>query len=101
MTPMKEKNSSPLIIWLTDGKRRTISTSKIKKITARRKNRREKGRRADPMGSNPHSKGELFSRSEKVRLASIQAIQKTAKEITIAEREEKSVPSIGEGEIFS
>ena len=37
------------------GRRRVISTSKIKKITAIRKNRREKGKRADPLGSNPHS----------------------------------------------
>ena len=40
-----------------------ISTSKIRKIIAIRKKRREKGRRADPLGSNPHSNGELFSRS--------------------------------------
>lgn len=37
------------------GKSRVISTSKIKKITAIRKNRNEKGRRAEPLGSNPHS----------------------------------------------
>ena len=47
----------------TRGKRSVISTSKIRKITAIRKNRREKGIRADPLGSNPHSKGEFFSRS--------------------------------------
>lgn len=47
----------------TRGRRRVISTSKIKKITAIRKNRREKGIRADPLGSKPHSKGEFFSRS--------------------------------------
>lgn len=45
------------------GKRRAISTSKIKKITAIRKNRREKGSREDLLGSKPHSKGDLFSRS--------------------------------------
>ena len=45
------------------GRSRTTSTSKIKKTMAIRKNRRENGRRADPLGSNPHSKGELFSRS--------------------------------------
>lgn len=28
-----------------------------------RKNRKEKGRRDELLGSNPHSKGELFSRS--------------------------------------
>jgi hypothetical protein len=45
------------------GKSIAISTSKIKKITAIKKNRREKGSRADLFGSNPHSNGELFSRS--------------------------------------
>jgi hypothetical protein len=45
------------------GNRRAISTSKIKKITAIKKNRKEKGSREDLLGSNPHSKGELFSRS--------------------------------------
>ena len=47
-----------------------ISTSKIRKITAIKKNRREKGRRAEPLGSNPHSNGEFFSRSVIVFLAS-------------------------------
>lgn len=46
------------------GKRRAISTSKIRKITAIKKNRRENGLREDEFGSNPHSNGELFSRSE-------------------------------------
>lgn len=36
----------------------------MRKITARRKNRREKGIRADLLGSKPHSKGEFFSRSK-------------------------------------
>lgn len=43
------------LIMLASGNKSVISTSKIKKITAIRKNRREKGRRADPLGSNPHS----------------------------------------------
>lgn len=43
------------------GIKRTISTSKIKKRTASRKNRIEKGTRAEKLGSNPHSKGEFFS----------------------------------------
>ena len=47
----------------TRGRRRVISTSKMRKITAIRKNRRENGMRADPLGSNPHSNGEFFSRS--------------------------------------
>ena len=45
------------------GKRREISISKTRKITANKKNRNEKGSRADLLGSKPHSKGELFSRS--------------------------------------
>lgn len=45
------------------GSSRAISTSKIIKITAIRKNRDENGSRAEFLGSNPHSKGDLFSRS--------------------------------------
>jgi hypothetical protein len=45
------------------GRSSTISTSKIRKMTAIKKNRREKGSREDLLGSKPHSKGELFSRS--------------------------------------
>jgi len=37
--------------------------SKTRKITASKKNRMENGRRADLLGSNPHSKGDVFSRS--------------------------------------
>lgn len=51
------------------GKSSVISTSKIKKITAIKKNRREKGSRAEPLGSNPHSYGEFFSRSMMVFFA--------------------------------
>lgn len=40
-----------------------ISTSKIRKITAIKKKCNENGKRADVFGSNPHSKGDLFSRS--------------------------------------
>ena len=43
------------------GSRRAISRSKRRKRIATRKNRREKGRRAVPTGSNPHSYGESFS----------------------------------------
>jgi hypothetical protein len=42
-----------------------ISTSKIRNIIAIRKNRIEKGIREEDFGSNPHSKGEHFSRSVK------------------------------------
>jgi len=45
------------------GSSRAISTSKIIKITAIRKNRDENGRRAEFFGSNPHLNGDLFSRS--------------------------------------
>jgi len=45
------------------GKIKAISTSKIKKIIAIKKNCKEKGNREEDLGSNPHSKGELFSRS--------------------------------------
>lgn len=58
------------------GRRSTISTSNIKKITANKKNRREKGIRADWFGSNPHSNGEVFSRSFKVRIFKVQARRK-------------------------
>lgn len=37
------------------GKSSAISRSKSKNVMATRKNFIEKGRRADPMGSNPHS----------------------------------------------
>lgn len=45
------------------GRRRAISMSNTRKITARRKKRIENGRRALFLGSNPHSKGDVFSRS--------------------------------------
>jgi len=48
---------------------------------AKRKNRNEKGSRADLIGSNPHSKGEFFSRSLSARLDKIQP-----KVITTTER---------------
>jgi hypothetical protein len=44
------------------GIRRTISMSKTRKMTARRKKRRENGIRAEELGSKPHSKGVDFSR---------------------------------------
>lgn len=50
------------------GKIRANSTSKIKKITAIKKKFKEKGSREEVLGSNPHSNGLLFSRSEKVFL---------------------------------
>jgi hypothetical protein len=52
-----------LVITVIIGRSRAISTSKIRKITAIRKNRSENGSRAGFLGSNPHSNGDLFSRS--------------------------------------
>lgn len=45
------------------GKIRAISTSKIRKIIVIKKNRIEKGIREEFIGSNPHSNGDVFSRS--------------------------------------
>lgn len=42
---------------------KVISTSKIRKITAIKKNCIEKGAREKNCGLKPHSKGEIFSRS--------------------------------------
>lgn len=58
----------------TRGSSRVISTSKIRKITAIRKNCRENGIRAEDFGSKPHSNGDLFSRSMNVFFEIILAI---------------------------
>lgn len=55
------------------GKIKAISTSKIKKIIVIKKNRRENGSREDDLGSNPHSNGDLFSRSIKAFFDKIEA----------------------------
>jgi len=52
-----------VIIVIGIGSSSAISTSKIIKITAIRKNRDENGSHAEFFGSNPHSNGDLFSRS--------------------------------------
>ncbi|GHU53267.1 hypothetical protein FACS189496_4500 [Bacilli bacterium] len=52
-----------VVIVIGIGSNSAISTSKIMKITATKKNRDENGSRAEFFGSNPHSKGDLFSRS--------------------------------------
>lgn len=46
-----------LLAWAAQGRGRSraISRSKSKNVMATRKNFSEKGRRADPMGSKPHS----------------------------------------------
>jgi len=50
------------------GIKRATSTSNTINKTASKKNRKEKGIRALPFGSKPHSKEEPFSRSKIVRL---------------------------------
>lgn len=58
-----QHNKFEILKIIVIGKIKAISTSKIKKIIVIKKNRIEKGIRDIFMGSNPHSKGELFSRS--------------------------------------
>lgn len=65
------------------GKIKVISTSKIKKIIVIKKNWIEKGIRDEFKGSNPHSKGEFFSRSFCIFFEIIEAIIITIKEIKI------------------
>jgi len=60
---MENINIFEFNIVLINGIKRANSTSKIKKMMAIKKNWREKGSRAEVFGSNPHSKGDLFSRS--------------------------------------
>lgn len=50
-------------IRIPKGRRSAISTSNTRKIIVIRKNRKENGLRDLLTGSNPHSKGESFSRS--------------------------------------
>lgn len=52
-----------LLVWEAHGRgnRSAISKSNNKKVIATRKNFIENGRRADPMGSKPHSYGLDFS----------------------------------------
>lgn len=78
------------LIIMARGSKRVISTSKIRKITAIKKNRKEKGRRADPFGSNPHSKGEFFSRSIMVFFARSEARIITTELITSVIRMENN-----------
>jgi len=66
------------------GKRSATSTSKIMKIIASRKNRNEKGVRADPIGSNPHSYGVAALRSTAARLARSVIKKKSVTAIIVA-----------------
>lgn len=52
-----------LFVVITRGISNVISTSKIRKIIAIKKNWIENGIRAFVFGSNPHSNADLFSRS--------------------------------------
>lgn len=81
------------MIVITIGRIRAISTSKIKKIIVIKKNRKEKGNRDDDLGSNPHSNGDLFSRSLRLffdkieaNLITIDVIKKIVIAINIIER---------------
>jgi len=59
------------------GSSSAISTSKIMKITAIRKNRNEKGISEEFFGPNPHSNGDLFSRFSLIYIY-IQGVSKRA-----------------------
>lgn len=63
------------------GINKAISTSKIKKITAIKKNWIENGKRENLLGSKPHSNGEAFSRSINLFLEIIKEIIIIKKEI--------------------
>jgi hypothetical protein len=70
-----------IFIVIIIGNIKAISTSKIKKINAIKKNCNEKGNRDELNGSNPHSKGEFFSRSKIIFFEIIDEIIITIKEI--------------------
>ena len=56
MVPVANQEKSLVTLKIdARGRSKVISTSKIRKITAIKKNRKENGNRADPLGSNPHS----------------------------------------------
>lgn len=62
----------------------TISMSNTMKMMLSRKKRIENGTRALFFGSNPHSKGEVFSRSDDLRVASTQATPRTRRQMVVA-----------------
>jgi hypothetical protein len=76
------------IIIIGVGINKTISMSKTIKITASRKNRVENGIRAELDGSNPHSKGEVFSRSRRDRINNRDARRRIANGIIAEIKEE-------------
>lgn len=93
-TPEEETRSVEAIIFVMAGNKRTISTSKIRKITANKKNRRENGRRAELIGSNPHSNGDIFSRSIWERLARAHATTINTEEIIKAKEDKVRIAVI-------
>lgn len=80
------------------GRRSTISMSKSKNRTANRKNREEKGIRAEDFGSNPHSNGEDFSRFMVDFMARLQAKAVINKGINMAKIMENIGKIIGIGD---
>lgn len=86
---------------ITIGRINAISTSKIKKIIAIKKNRRENGIREELIGSNPHSKGELFSRSKIDFLDKIEAKAITTMVINRVIRAIKKIEKIIYTKLFS
>jgi len=72
----------------------TISISNTMKIIASKKNRIENGIRALWFGSNPHSKGDDFSRLEMDRIAVIHAIRNTRDGKIIAINDEDKISVI-------
>ena len=85
---------------MIEGRRRTISTSKIKKIIVIRKKRSEKGRRVEELESNPHSKGEAFSRLKPLFEANTNERNKRIKQIRATKIKTtdrlKIIPSLNE-----
>lgn len=81
------------------GIKRTISISNTRKITASKKNRVEKGRRALSFGSKPHSNGVDFSRSFSLRELSRKASTIIRHEIKRASKIENRRVSIHTGSL--
>lgn len=59
-----EKSDIVEAIVIGAGSSRAISMSNTRNKTANKKKRKEKGLRAEFLGSNPHSNGLIFSRCE-------------------------------------
>lgn len=68
------------------GSSSAISTSKIRKITARRKNRSENGIRAEFFGSNPHSNGVVLLGRVGIRIETVNIRSARAIAIKVAMR---------------